>query len=162
MTMGKLFDKLLNRKKERHPRCAALVPAAGRSERMGGTDKLTAPLCGVPVLLRTLRALDEAALIDGASAPQRFFKITLPMLSPVIFFNLLMGIITAFKTFTESMVITNGGPFDKTLVYALYIYRQSFQYYKMGYSSAIAVILFIMLLIVTIIQWVHNSKEEKG
>ena len=56
--MGKLFDKLLNRKKERHPRCAALVPAAGRSERMGGTDKLTAPLCGVPVLLRTLRALD--------------------------------------------------------------------------------------------------------
>ena len=64
MTMGKLFDKLLNRKKERHPRCAALVPAAGRSERMGGTDKLTAPLCGVPVLLRTLRALDEAALID--------------------------------------------------------------------------------------------------
>ena len=50
MTMGKLFDKLLNRKKERHPRCAALVPAAGRSERMGGTDKLTAPLCGVPVL----------------------------------------------------------------------------------------------------------------
>ena len=162
MTMGKLFDKLLNRKKERHPRCAALVPAAGRSERMGGTDKLTAPLCGVPVLLRTLRALDEAALIDGASAPQRFFKITLPMLSPVIFFNLLMGIITAFKTFTESMVITNGGPFDKTLVYALYIYRQSFQYYKMGYSSAIAVILFFMLLIVTIIQWVHNNKEEKG
>ena len=45
MTMGKLFDKLLNRKKERHPRCAALVPAAGRSERMGGTDKLTAPRC---------------------------------------------------------------------------------------------------------------------
>ena len=53
MTMGKLFDKLLNRKKERHPRCAALVPAAGRSERMGGTDKLTSLLCGVPVLLRT-------------------------------------------------------------------------------------------------------------
>ena len=66
MTMGKLFDKLLNRKKERHPRCAALVPAAGRSERMGGTDKLTAPLCGVPVLLRTLRAL-VAALAAGDS-----------------------------------------------------------------------------------------------
>ena len=67
MTMGKLFGKLLNRKKERHPRCAALVPAAGRSERMGGTDKLTAPLCGVPVLLRTLRALDEAALREIVS-----------------------------------------------------------------------------------------------
>ena len=64
MTMGKLFDKLLNRKKERHPRCAALVPAAGRSERMGGTDKLTAPLCGVPVLARTLTALDQAVLVD--------------------------------------------------------------------------------------------------
>ena len=78
MTMGKLFDKLLNRKKERHPRCAALVPAAGRSERMGGTDKLTAPLCGVPVLLRTLRALDEAALIDEivvAVSPERLEEI---------------------------------------------------------------------------------------
>ena len=78
MTMGKLFDKLLNRKKERHPRCAALVPAAGRSERMGGTDKLTAPLCGVPVLLRPLRALDEAALIDEivvAVSPERLEEI---------------------------------------------------------------------------------------
>ena len=78
MTMGKLFDKLLNRKKERHPHCAALVPAAGRSERMGGTDKLTAPLCGVPVLLRTLRALDEAALIDEivvAVSPERLEEI---------------------------------------------------------------------------------------
>ena len=78
MTMGKLFDKLLNRKKERHPRCAALVPAAGRSERMGGTDKLTAPLCGVPVLLRTLRALDETALIDEivvAVSPERLEEI---------------------------------------------------------------------------------------
>ena len=78
MTMGKLFDKLLNRKKERHPRCAALVPAAGRSERMGGTDKLTAPLCGVPVLLRTLRALDEAVLIDEivvAVSPERLEEI---------------------------------------------------------------------------------------
>ena len=76
--MGKLFYKLLNRKKERHPRCAALVPAAGRSERMSGTDKLTAPLCGVPVLLRTLRALDEAALIDEivvAVSPERLEEI---------------------------------------------------------------------------------------
>lgn len=87
----------------------------------------------------------EAALIDGASAPQRFFKITLPMLSPVIFFNLLMGIITAFKTFTESMVITNGGPFDKTLVYALYIYRQSFQYYKMGYACSLSWVLLCLI-----------------
>ena len=108
----------------------------------------------------------EAALIDGASAPQRFFKITLPMLSPVIFFNLLMGIITAFKTFTESMVITNGGPFDKTLVYALYIYRQSFQYYKMGYACALSWVLLCIIGVVSIFvfrsseSWVHY--ESKG
>ena len=108
----------------------------------------------------------EAALIDGASAPQRFFKITLPMLSPVIFFNLLMGIITACKTFTESMVITNGGPFDKTLVYALYIYRQSFQYYKMGYACALSWVLLCIIGVVSIFvfrsseSWVHY--ESKG
>ena len=104
--------------------------------------------------------------LDGASAPQRFFKITLPMLSPVIFFNLLMGIITAFKTFTESMVITNGGPFDKTLVYALYIYRQSFQYYKMGYACALSWVLLCIIGVVSIFvfrsseSWVHY--ESKG
>ena len=85
------------------------------------------------------------------------------MLSPVIFFNLLMGIITAFKTFTESMVITNGGPFDKTLVYALYIYRQSFQYYKMGYACALAWLLFLVILVLTMIvlktqnKWVYYA-----
>ena len=66
MTMGKLFDKLLNRKKERHPRCAALVSAAGHSERMGGTDKLTAPLCGVPSL----------ATWVGSAAPERRYART--------------------------------------------------------------------------------------
>ena len=62
MSMGKLWDRILDRRKRRHPYCAALVPAAGRSERMGGTDKLTAPLCGVPVLLRTLTALDGTVI----------------------------------------------------------------------------------------------------
>ena len=74
MSMGKLWDRILDRRKRRHPYCAALVPAAGRSERMGGTDKLTAPLCGVPVLLRTLTALDRASLVDEivvAVSPER-------------------------------------------------------------------------------------------
>ncbi|MGI6634908.1 MAG: carbohydrate ABC transporter permease [Christensenellales bacterium] len=100
----------------------------------------------------------EAALIDGASSSQSFFKITLPMLSPVIFFNLLMGIITAFKTFTESMIITNGGPFNKTLVYALYIYRQSFQYYKMGYACALSWVLLCIIGVVSI--FVFRSSES--
>lgn len=72
--MGKLWDRILDRRKRRHPYCAALVPAAGKSERMGGTDKLTAPLCGVPVLLRTLTALDRASLVDEivvAVSPER-------------------------------------------------------------------------------------------
>ena len=72
--MGKLWNMIVNRRKERHPYCAALVPAAGKSERMGGTDKLTAPLCGVPVLLRTLTALDRASLVDEivvAVSPER-------------------------------------------------------------------------------------------
>ena len=77
--MGKLFDKLTKKlDAKRRPYCAALVAAAGCSSRMGGTDKLTAPLCGVPVLLRTLRALDEAALIDEivvAVSPERLEEI---------------------------------------------------------------------------------------
>lgn len=76
--MGKLFDKLLDRRRERHPYCAALVPAAGRSDRMGGTDKLTAMLGGVPVLHRTLWALDNAQLIDEivvAARPDRLEEI---------------------------------------------------------------------------------------
>ena len=76
--MGNLLNKLLRRREARCPRCAALVPAAGKSQRMGGTDKLTTMLCGVPVLLRTLTALDGASLIDEivvAVSPERLEEI---------------------------------------------------------------------------------------
>ena len=108
----------------------------------------------------------EAAIIDGASATQRFTYITLPSLSPIIFFNLIMGIISSFKAFTESYIITNGGPFDKTLVYALYIYRQAFEFGKMGYACALAwMLVFIISLLALIVfrssnNWVHY--EAKG
>lgn len=107
----------------------------------------------------------EAALIDGATRSQRFLRITLPMLSPVIFFNLIMGIITAFKSFTEALVITNGGPMDSTMVYALYIYKQGFSYFKMGYACALSwVLLFIIAFFSFFVfrsseSWVHYESK---
>ncbi len=88
--------------------------------------------------------LYEAAEIDGASKIKSFFKITLPMLKPVIIFNLVMGIISSFQVFTNVFIMTNGGPENSTEVYALQIYRNAFQYYKMGYASAMSWILLII------------------
>ena len=106
----------------------------------------------------------EAALIDGASAPQRFFRITLPMLSPVIFFNLVMGIITAFKSFSESLIITDGGPLNSTMLFALYIYKQGFSYFKMGYACAMSWVLLLIIAVFSIFifgsstGWVHYEE----
>ena len=83
----------------------------------------------------------EAAECDGAGPIKRFFKITLPMLTPIIFFNLIMQMIGGFMVFSQAMIVTEGGPLNRTLVYALYLYRQSFTYYRMGYGSAMAWIL---------------------
>lgn len=91
----------------------------------------------------------EAALVDGASAFQRFYKITLPLLSPVIFFNLVMQLISSFMTFTQALVITNGGPLDTTLFYQLYVYRQGFEQFNMGYASALSVVLLIIVAVFT-------------
>lgn len=88
--------------------------------------------------------LYEAAELDGASRLARFFRITLPMLSPVILFNVVMGIINSFQSFTSVFIMTGGGPENSTLVYALSIYRNGFQFYKMGYASAMAWILLLM------------------
>lgn len=95
----------------------------------------------------------EAAEVDGANAFQRFFKITVPSLSPVIFFNLLMQLIGAFMAFTQCYIVSNGtgGPSDTTLFYALYIYLQGFKYYKMGYGCALAWIMLIIIAIVTVV-----------
>lgn len=87
----------------------------------------------------------EAALIDGANKWQMFVKITLPLLSPIILFNLIMQTISAFMSFTQAFVITGGGPNDATNLYALYVYNHAFNFYNMGYASAMS---WVMLLII--------------
>ncbi|MEW9031344.1 MAG: sugar ABC transporter permease, partial [Planifilum fimeticola] len=89
--------------------------------------------------------LYEAAIIDGASTMQRFFKITLPMLSPITFFNLLMGTISSFMIFTQVYIITGGGPMKSTLMYVYYLYQQAFTDYNMGYAAALSIILLIII-----------------
>lgn len=109
----------------------------------------------------------EAAECDGASALCRFFKITLPLLTPIIFFNLVMQMIGGFMVFSQAMIITDGGPMNKTLVYALYLYRQSFAYYKMGYGCAMAWVLmaiigaFTLLVFRSSSAWVFYENEMK-
>lgn len=110
--------------------------------------------------------LYEAAEIDGAGKWQRFWRITIPMLSPTIFFNLIVGIIGAFQTFVNAMVMTNGGPLDSTLFYVLHLWRNAFVFYKMGYASALAWVLFVIIMFFTLInfryskKWVHYGGEN--
>jgi multiple sugar transport system permease protein len=105
--------------------------------------------------------LYEAALIDGAGPWQCLRHITLPMLSPVIFFNLVMGVIGAFQYFTEAYVMTQGGPEESTLFYALYLFQRAWRYLDMGYASAMAWALFLVTMLLTGIlfrtqrRWVH-------
>jgi multiple sugar transport system permease protein len=108
---------------------------------------LLAGLKGIP------RALYEAAEMDGAGWWNSFRYITLPMLSPAIFFNLILAIIGAFQVFTQSYIITGGGPENATLFYVLYLYRMAFENFRMGYASAMAWVLFVIILIFTFIQF---------
>lgn len=110
--------------------------------------------------------LYEAAEIDGAGGWKRFLHITLPMLSPYIFFNLIMGVIGTFQIFTQAYIMTQGGPVDATLFYVYYLFNSGFQYFRMGYASAMAWILFGIILLLTLIQfklaprWVHYEAGE--
>ncbi len=110
--------------------------------------------------------LYEAAEIDGAGPLRRFWSITLPMLSPYIFFNLIMGLIGTFQIFTQAFIMTQGGPVDSTLFYAFYLFNNAFRYMRMGYASAMAWILFALVLALTVIQlklaplWVHYEADE--
>lgn len=107
------------------------------------------------------RHLYEAAVIDGAGAWRRLRHVTLPMLTPVIFFNLVMGIIGAFQYFTEAYIMTQGGPENSTLYYALYLFQRAWRYLDMGYASAMAWILFLLVMVFTALvfrtqkRWVH-------
>lgn len=91
--------------------------------------------------------LYEAAAIDGASRWRQFIRITMPMLTPIIFFNLVLEIIHAFQAFTPAYIVSNGtgGPSDSTLFYTLYLYTQGFSYFKMGYASAMAWVLLVII-----------------
>lgn len=110
--------------------------------------------------------LYEASSIDGASSVAKFFKITLPMLSPVIFFNLVMQTISGFLVFTQAFIITSGAPLDTTLFYALYLYRRAFETFEMGYASAMAWALLLIIGIFTAITfkfssyWVYYEQKE--
>jgi multiple sugar transport system permease protein len=93
----------------------------------------------------------EAASIDGAGWISQFFKITIPQMTPIIFFNLIMQLINGFTVFSQAFIISGGkgDPEDSTLVYALYLYLQSFSYYRMGYGSALAWVLVIIIAVFT-------------
>ena len=94
----------------------------------------------------------EAAEIDGAGRLRRFWSITLPLLSPTTFFVLTTSIIGTFQIFTQAYVLTGGGPADASLFYALYLYQQAFQFFKMGYASAMAWVLFAIIMALTLAQ----------
>jgi multiple sugar transport system permease protein len=111
-----------------------------------------AGLQGVP------QELYEAAVIDGASEWAKFRYITIPMISPAIFFNLVLGIIGALQVFTTAYVTTRGGPGRATWFFALHIYTNAFEYFDMGYASTLSLVLFVILLVFTIIQMRLSDK----
>ncbi len=131
----------------------------------GGMILWLAGLQGVP------QSLYEAAEIDGASVWQRFRNVTLPLLSPYIFFNLIMGTIGALQEFDRVYVLGGGdggtGPLDSLLVPVLYLFNNAFRYFKMGYASAIAWVIFVIILALTLVQWtlqkywVHYEVDKK-
>jgi len=126
----------------------------------GGMILWLAGLQGVP------QHLYEAADIDGANWWSRFWNVTLPMLTPYLFFNLIMGTIGVLQTFESVYIMTRGGPVDATLVPVLYLFNNAFAYFKMGYASALAWLLFVIILALTLIQlklaprWVHYEAEK--
>jgi len=109
----------------------------------------------------------EAAHIDGATSWQKFWFVTIPMLSSTIFFNLILGVIGSFQVFTSAYVMTSGGPGNASLFYVLYLFRNAFEYFKLGKASAMAWILFAVLLGFTMIQfrqahrWVHYEGGDE-
>ena len=126
----------------------------------GGMIIYLAALQGVP------QHLYEAADIDGASSWQKTWHITLPSISPVIFFMVVTGMLGVFQYFTSAYIMTSGGPEHSTLFYALYLFQNAFQYFKMGYACAMAWILFLISLVLTLVvfrssaRWVYYEEER--
>jgi multiple sugar transport system permease protein len=113
----------------------------------GSLPIFLAGLKGIP------RELYEAARIDGAGSVAAFRHVTLPLLSPVLFFVVLTGFIGGFQVFTQAFIATAGGPSNSTMFYVLYLYNNAFQFFKMGYASAMAWVLFVIVLAFTLVQF---------
>ena len=126
-----------------------------------GTIIYLASLQGIPT------DLYEAAEVDGATAWTKFWRITLPLMTPVLFFQLVTGFIVALQVFTQAFIMTSGGPNNATLFYLLYLYRNAFEYFRMGYASALAWVLFIYILALTLLiywssnRWVYYEGEDR-
>jgi multiple sugar transport system permease protein len=103
--------------------------------------------------------LYEAAHIDGANRIQSFFHVTIPLLKPTIFFVAIMTSISYFQFFAEPYIMTDGGPLDSTVSVILYMYRQGFKYFHMGYASAVAYILFIVIALFSLVQFRMNRQS---
>lgn len=95
--------------------------------------------------------LYEAARVDGASRARQFFSITLPMITPVVSFNVIMQLINGFQEFTGPYVVTSGGPLNSTYVFAIHLYNSAFKYFRTGYASALSWILFMAIMVFTVI-----------
>ncbi len=104
------------------------------------------------------RELQEAAVVDGATGVQRFWYVDLPLLTPTLFFLTITGFMTSFKMFNSVKIITQGGPGMSTTVLVYYLYVQAFTLQKFGYSSAIAIVLFILIFLITFLQWKGQKK----
>ena len=100
----------------------------------------------------------EAAKVDGASSIRQFFSLTVPLISPTTFFLTIMGIIGSFKVFDQISVLTKGGPGSSSSVMAYYVYRTAFDYFEMGYANTLAWALFVLVFIVTLVQWKMQAK----
>jgi multiple sugar transport system permease protein len=111
-----------------------------------------AGLQGVP------QELLEAAEIDGANSWQRFTSVTVPIISPVLFFNLVIGLIGSFQVFTSAFIMTSGGPQDSTLFMVLYIYRNGFEYFRMGYAATLSWLLFLIIMLFTAVQFRYANR----
>ena len=123
-----------------------------------------------PAMVISLAALQsvpetllEAASIDGAGRWGRFWHVTIPMISPALFFNTVLGLIGSFQIFTQAYIITNGGPVRSTYFYVLHLYNNGFLYFRMGYASTLAWVLFVIIVAFTILQfrlstrWVYSE-----
>lgn len=119
----------------------------------GGVVIFLAALQGVP------KDLYEAASIDGASDFKKFINITIPIISPAIFFQLITGIIGALQVFTQGYIMTDGGPQNRTLFVMLYIYREAFENFNIGYASALSWVLFIVISLLSVLMFKTVGKK---